>query len=206
MGVEGQRFNDGVIDLSSLRAKKEAEAASEEVVFNAEAVLSTVPAGYEAKGPDEEPLRLEVVSAIVHPRGHVFLVMTDNIEGEPPFIMVATHEANKMNDDLRPATEEEFAEFQSIMADYAQDQLEEQDAIDAELDSMLEEAQAELDSMSEKERKEYLKKITDAPPIELTPEAEERLRQAQENYEMERPASEVLDEIKGIMEDSKKEN
>lgn len=203
MGVEGQRFNDGVIDLSSLRAKKEEEkAAATEYVFDANAILATVPAGYEAKGPDEEPLQLEVVSAIVHPRGDVFLVMTDNIDGEPPFIMMGSHADNKMNEDLRPATEEEFAEFQGIMSEYAADQ----DEIDEQLDGMLSEAAEELEGMSDQEKSDYLKRIFDAPPMEMTPEAEEALRQAQENYEMERPAKEVLGEIVGIMEQSKKEN
>jgi hypothetical protein len=107
-----------------------------------------------------------------------------------------------MNEDLRPATEEEFAEFQGIMSEYAADQ----DEIDEQLDGMLSEAAEELEGMSDQEKADYLKRIFDAPPMEMTPEAEEALRKAQENYEMERPAKEVLGEIVGIMEQSKKEN
>lgn len=113
MGLEGKRFNDGVIDLSTLRQKEQ---------FDAQKVMETIPQQFQATNEEGEPIILETLSAIVHPRGVIFIVLTDNIEGEPPFLMIATHTDNKMNEDLRPAEEAEFMEFQEIMANYSADQ------------------------------------------------------------------------------------
>lgn len=113
MGVEADRFPNGLIDLSTMRH-----------TFDPQKVLETIPSHFQAKDESGNELLLETLSAVVHPKGVVYIVMTDNIEGEPPFLMTATHKNNELQQDLTPATEAEFYEYQGIMADYSAEQME----------------------------------------------------------------------------------
>lgn len=129
--IEGKRFNDGVIDISSLRKAKEEEVEeTKEVEFDANKVMESVPRAFAATSEDGDDIELEVLSAIVHPKGIIYIVLTDNIEGEPPFIMIADHDNQQMLEGLRPATEQQFMEFQQIMAtvEYDDEKSEEPDA------------------------------------------------------------------------------
>lgn len=129
MTIEGKRFSDGVIDIGSLRKQKEEElvAQTEGVIeaelvqpsFDPQKVMETIPAGFEATGEDGQQIMLQIISVMAHPRGQLYLVMTDNLPDEPPFLMTASIVDNAMQDDLRPVTEEEFIEFQNMMMQYA---------------------------------------------------------------------------------------
>lgn len=143
MGLEGKRFNDGVIDLSSL-AKKEP--------FDANKVMQTIPQQFQASDEEGNDILLETISAIVHPKGFIYIVLTDNIEGEPPFLMTASHKDNEMQDDLRPSTEEEVMDYMAIMQEYQAEE-------DQNYEKLLTDADYDVANMTEEEKVEAITRI-----------------------------------------------
>jgi hypothetical protein len=138
-----KRFNDGVIDLSSLRNRKEEEKKAE-VEYNPDAILNTIPAEFEATNDEGAQVTINVLSVAVMP-DRIYLILTDNKEGEPPFLMLGKHENNVFTQDLIPATEQDLEEYNAMVAEHrASKQAEELEAQrQQQLQEMLDKAESE---------------------------------------------------------------
>lgn len=139
-----KRFNDGVIDLSSLKKTKE-EKAKEELMatYNPEAIMASIPTEFQAKDDEGEEVTIQVISVAVMPEV-IYMVLTDNKEDEPPFLMLATHTDNAFNEDLRPATEEDLEEYNALVVEYrASQETESNQEYYTQLQEMLEKAETD---------------------------------------------------------------
>lgn len=140
-----KRFNDGVIDLSSLRkSKEEREAEKKLAEYNPDAILSTIPAEFEAKDEEGNQVVISVLSVAVMPE-RIYLILTDNKEGEPPFLMLGQHENNVFTQELTPATEEDLQEYNQMVSEHrASKQAEEiEHARQEQMQEMLDKAESE---------------------------------------------------------------
>ena len=143
------RFNDGIIDLSSLREKKKAE--KEVVQFDPNVIMKTIPSSFQATDDQGNELEIEVQSVAILPE-KVYLILHDGKEGEPPFLMIGRHERNIFIEELTPATEEDLVHYNKMVEEYRKHEAEQQAAEaaqhvqnerEAQLKEMLDKAETE---------------------------------------------------------------
>lgn len=157
-----KRFNDGVIDLSSLREKKAAE--KKEIVYDADAIMETIPQSFQATAENTEgEVSVQVMSVAIMPE-KIYLILHDGQESEPPFLMIGHHENNAFTGELTPATEEDLAEYNNLVFEYKQHQEEAvADAMRAERDAQLQEM---LEKAETEEEREQIKTLMDSPYLQ----------------------------------------
>lgn len=113
-----ERFNDGIIDLSSLREKRQQEKKQDEAIqveYSPDAILASIPEQF--KGQDEEGNEkdISVVSVAVMP-DVIYLVLSDGTD--QPFLMLGKHVNNEFTQELTQATEEDLEEYNKLVAQY----------------------------------------------------------------------------------------
>lgn len=141
------RFNDGIIDLSSLREKKAEQTKPAPPAYDPDLIMKTIPSEFQATDDNDNELVINVISVAIMP-DKIYLILTDGQEGEPPFLMIGRHENNRFTEELTPASEQDLADYNDFVAKYKEAQAEEaansqQDERQAQLQEMLEKAETE---------------------------------------------------------------
>lgn len=136
------RFNDGIIDLSSLREKKQAEQGK--IEYDPNLIMESIPQSFAATAEGAEgELTIEVQSVAIMP-DVIYLILHDGQEDEPPFLMIGKHENNQFTGELIPATQEDLEEYNKLVEQYKGNQEE------AMAQALEDERQAQLKEMLEK--------------------------------------------------------
>lgn len=155
-----KRFNDGIIDLSSLREKKEEK---KQVEYNPDAIMETIPQQFIGQDEQGEEKEVKIVSVAIMP-DVIYMIMDDGTDEN--FLMLGKHKNNAFTGDLSPATEEDLVEYNKLVQEY-REAITEENSMEEDVDAQVKAArQAQFEEMlakaeSEEERQQILAIMND---------------------------------------------